>query len=89
MGSGKPLFPGKTNEDQLLKIFKLMGTPTAESWPGVTNFSEWKVSNHVHFLIYRHFLGFLLKIFLFARECWDLLDLIFYAECFNSNLNYA
>ena len=43
MGSGKPLFPGKTNEDQLLKIFKLMGTPTAESWPGVTSFSEWKV----------------------------------------------
>ncbi|KAI8613644.1 serine/threonine-protein kinase pef1 [Chytriomyces sp. MP71] len=24
--SGKPLFPGKTNEDQLLRIFKLLGT---------------------------------------------------------------
>jgi serine/threonine protein kinase len=42
MTTGKPLFPGKNNEDQLLKIFKLMGTPTEETWPRVTQFSEWK-----------------------------------------------
>lgn len=42
MATGKPLFPGKNNEDQLLKIFKLMGTPTEETWPRVTQFSEWK-----------------------------------------------
>lgn len=42
MSTGKPLFPGKTNEDQLIKIFKLFGTPTEDTWPGVTQFSEWK-----------------------------------------------
>ena len=45
MVSGKPLFPGKTNEDQLLKIFKVMGTPTLDTWPGVSNYSEWKVES--------------------------------------------
>ncbi|KAL2920098.1 negative regulator of the PHO system [Polyrhizophydium stewartii] len=42
MYTGKPLFPGKTNEDQLIKIFKLLGTPTEESWPRVSEFSEYK-----------------------------------------------
>ncbi|KAJ3322035.1 negative regulator of the PHO system [Boothiomyces sp. JEL0866] len=42
MATGKPLFPGKNNEDQLLKIFKLMGTPSEQSWPGVSQLSEWK-----------------------------------------------
>jgi serine/threonine protein kinase len=42
MATGKPLFPGKNNEDQLIKIFKLMGTPTEDTWPGVSQFSEWK-----------------------------------------------
>ncbi|KAJ2996598.1 negative regulator of the PHO system [Globomyces sp. JEL0801] len=42
LATGKPLFPGKTNEDQLIRIFKLMGTPTEESWPGVSQFPEWK-----------------------------------------------
>ncbi|TPX35862.1 hypothetical protein SmJEL517_g01738 [Synchytrium microbalum] len=42
MYSGKPLFPGKTNEDQLLKIFKLLGTPSEATWPGVSGFAEWK-----------------------------------------------
>ncbi|TPX39064.1 hypothetical protein SeMB42_g06493 [Synchytrium endobioticum] len=42
MYSGKPLFPGKTNEDQLQKIFRLLGTPAENSWPHVTEFPEWK-----------------------------------------------
>jgi negative regulator of PHO system len=44
MHSGKPLFPGKTNEDQLLRIFKLLGTPTEQSWPGVESYPDWKRS---------------------------------------------
>lgn len=36
MYSGRPLFPGKSNDNQLLKIFGLLGTPTSETWPGVT-----------------------------------------------------
>ena len=33
MFTGRPLFPGTTNEDQLMKIFRLMGTPSERSWP--------------------------------------------------------
>jgi serine/threonine protein kinase len=42
MSSGKPLFPGKNNEDQLLKIFKVMGTPTEDTWNGVSQYPEYK-----------------------------------------------
>lgn len=42
MYSGKPLFPGKTNEDQLIKIFKLMGTPNDSTWPYVSKLPEYK-----------------------------------------------
>ena len=31
--SGRPLFPGIDEEDQLKRILKLLGTPTADSWP--------------------------------------------------------
>ncbi|RKO97685.1 hypothetical protein CXG81DRAFT_28222 [Caulochytrium protostelioides] len=40
--SGKPLFPGKNNEDQLQKIFKLLGTPNEQTWPGVSELPEYK-----------------------------------------------
>lgn len=36
MATGRPLFPGTSVRDQLLRIFKLLGTPTEESWPGVS-----------------------------------------------------
>ena len=42
MFTGKPLFPGKTNEDQLLRIFKLLGTPSEVSWPKIVELSEYK-----------------------------------------------
>jgi non-specific serine/threonine protein kinase len=42
MFTGRPLFPGQQNDDQLLRIFRLMGTPTEDSWPGVSQLSEWK-----------------------------------------------
>ncbi|KAI7127320.1 Negative regulator of the PHO, partial [Hortaea werneckii] len=44
MFTGRPLFPGTTNEDQLLKIFRLMGTPSERSWPGISTFPEYKTS---------------------------------------------
>lgn len=37
MASGRPLFPGKTESDQLLRIFKTLGTPTTEKWPTMTS----------------------------------------------------
>lgn len=33
MVNGKPLFPGVSEEDQLNRIFKLLGTPNIETWP--------------------------------------------------------
>jgi serine/threonine protein kinase len=42
MYSGRPLFPGTTNEDQLQRIFRLMGTPSERSWPGIASFPEYK-----------------------------------------------
>ncbi|KAK9722914.1 negative regulator of the PHO system [Basidiobolus ranarum] len=36
MFTGRPLFPGTTNDDQLLKIFRLLGTPSEHTWPGVS-----------------------------------------------------
>ncbi|KAF4984381.1 hypothetical protein FZEAL_425 [Fusarium zealandicum] len=42
MFTGRPLFPGTTNEDQIVRIFRIMGTPTERSWPGITQFPEYK-----------------------------------------------
>ncbi|KAF2834097.1 Pkinase-domain-containing protein [Patellaria atrata CBS 101060] len=42
MYSGRPLFPGTTNEDQLQKIFRLMGTPSERTWPNISQFPEYK-----------------------------------------------
>lgn len=42
MYTGRPLFPGTTNEDQLIRIFRIMGTPTERTWPGLTQFTEYK-----------------------------------------------
>lgn len=40
--AGQPLFPGSSVEDQLKRIFKLLGTPTEETWPGFTRLPEYK-----------------------------------------------
>lgn len=39
---GRPLFPGINNEDQLLRIFRVLGTPSEQTWPGVGNYSNWR-----------------------------------------------
>ncbi|XP_063702476.1 cyclin-dependent kinase 2 [Culicoides brevitarsis] len=38
----KPLFPGDSEIDQLYRIFRQMGTPTEDSWPGVTSLQDYK-----------------------------------------------
>ena len=40
----KPLFQGDSEIDQLLKIFKILGTPSEDSWPGVTSLPDYKVA---------------------------------------------
>ncbi|KAM0274295.1 hypothetical protein ACHAQH_008002 [Verticillium albo-atrum] len=42
MYTGRPLFPGTTNEDQLTRIFRIMGTPTERTWNGITQLPEYK-----------------------------------------------
>lgn len=42
MYTGRPLFPGTTNEDQLVRIFRIMGTPSERTWPGISQYSEYK-----------------------------------------------
>ena len=32
MVNGRPLFPGSSESDQLLKIFKTLGTPSIKQW---------------------------------------------------------
>ncbi|XP_074482448.1 cyclin-dependent kinase 17 [Sebastes fasciatus] len=45
MAAGRPLFPGSTVEDELHLIFRLLGTPTEDNWPGITSIEEFKSYN--------------------------------------------
>ncbi|CAG9318449.1 unnamed protein product [Blepharisma stoltei] len=38
----RPLFTGDSEIDQLFKIFKVLGTPTDQVFPGVTSFADFK-----------------------------------------------
>ena len=38
----RPLFPGDSEIDELYKIFRILGTPTEEIWPGVTKLPDYK-----------------------------------------------
>ena len=38
---GEPLFPGRSDIDQLLKICEALGTLNEEKWPGVVNLPHW------------------------------------------------
>lgn len=49
MFTGKPLFSGSSNDDQLLKIFRIMGTPNERTWPGVSSYPNYK-SNFALFI---------------------------------------
>lgn len=40
--AGRPLFPGSDVDDQLKRIFKLLGTPAEDSWPGVSQLADYK-----------------------------------------------
>ncbi|KIK62997.1 hypothetical protein GYMLUDRAFT_41298 [Collybiopsis luxurians FD-317 M1] len=41
---GHPLFPGDSEIDQIFKIFKIMGTPNEQSWPGVSTLPDYKAT---------------------------------------------
>ena len=48
MFTGRPLFPGTTNEDQLVRIFRIMGTPSERTWPGIVQYTEYKQNFQVY-----------------------------------------
>ena len=41
MLTGRPLFDGASEIGQLIKIFKLMGTPNDSNWPGVESLKDY------------------------------------------------
>lgn len=41
---GRPLFPGASDADQLVRIFKVLGTPTEQSWPSMMDLPECRPS---------------------------------------------
>jgi cyclin-dependent kinase 5 len=40
--AGRPLFPGSDVDDQVKRVFKLLGTPTMETWPGQSQLPDYK-----------------------------------------------
>ncbi|KAK4697955.1 hypothetical protein P7C70_g8127, partial [Phenoliferia sp. Uapishka_3] len=40
----QPLFPGDSEIDEIFRIFRLLGTPDEEMWPGVTTLPDYKQS---------------------------------------------
>ncbi|SCV02717.1 LAMI_0H02278g1_1 [Lachancea mirantina] len=48
MITGKPLFPGSNDEEQLNMIFETMGTPTERTWPGVSTLPKYNAQFKQH-----------------------------------------
>ncbi|KAF3696310.1 Cyclin-dependent kinase 16 [Channa argus] len=46
MVTGRPLFPGSTVEEELHFIFKLLGTPTEQTWAGISSNEEFVTYNY-------------------------------------------
>lgn len=38
----RPMFPGDSEIDQLYRVFRTLGTPTEEDWPGVSQLPDYK-----------------------------------------------
>jgi cyclin-dependent kinase 1 len=41
MTTKRPLFPGDSEVDELFKIFRILGTPNEDVWPGVSSLQDW------------------------------------------------
>jgi len=42
MSTKRPLFPGDSEIDELFRIFRVLGTPTEETWPSVSKLPDYK-----------------------------------------------
>ncbi len=43
MAMGRPLFPGSSVEDQLARIFKIMGSPDDQIWPQMSELPQYQL----------------------------------------------
>lgn len=65
MIKSEPIFAGSSEIDQMFRIFKVLSTPTEETWPGVTSypyfeqfkFPEWFLAKDFKLSIYPNFLS--------------------------------
>jgi cyclin-dependent kinase len=48
MATGRPIFPGSSVQDQLVRIFKILGTPNEHMWPGVGQLPEYRADIPVY-----------------------------------------
>jgi cyclin-dependent kinase len=48
MVTGRPLFPGTSASDQLLRIFKILGTPNEKSWSSIVELPDYKADFPVY-----------------------------------------
>lgn len=46
MHTGRPLFPGANDADQLDQIFRTLGTPSESSFPGIIDLPDYKPANY-------------------------------------------
>ncbi|KAK4047000.1 Cyclin-dependent kinase catalytic subunit [Microbotryomycetes sp. JL201] len=44
MASGVPLIPGDSEIDQIFKTFRLLGTPSTDAWPGLSQMPDFKTA---------------------------------------------
>uniref|UniRef100_A0A8C9EWI7 cyclin-dependent kinase n=1 Tax=Pavo cristatus TaxID=9049 RepID=A0A8C9EWI7_PAVCR len=49
MVTGRPMFPGSTVKEELHLIFRLLGTPTEDTWPGITSNEEFRAYNFTQY----------------------------------------
>lgn len=48
MIAGRPLFPGASVEDELQLIFRTLGTPSEDVWPGIESMPEFAEYRNLH-----------------------------------------
>ena len=44
LANKRPLFPADSEIDMLFRIFRMLGTPTEQSWPGINQLPDFKPS---------------------------------------------
>ena len=82
MVSKRPFFPGDSEVDELFKIFRILGTPTEKTWPGVTSLADWNAAFPLWPpLKIRNFLP------KFCPEGIDMIEVINYYYSFSTVLN--